>query len=241
MAFTVDWGAGPGGMQHGRGHRKIIHKSDYRVTGFAMLPRDGGAYSVTQVLGTRKDGRFAGGVAYVDRNANGFYDIGEGKGGVTISLGSRRTTIWKSGAYALAVGSTSGGILIARWEELQYSTPCPPGKNNIKFDFVIQPQQEYAVADRLIDAVERIDDASSNAKKRFGAAIRLYLAAQDLHLDEPRAARVKALTDTAVQELLTVHISIRQALASSDSNRVQQLVKDNRGRYQPTAADAWLK
>jgi uncharacterized protein YkwD len=60
------------------------------------------------------EGPFVTGVAYRDDNGNGFYDIGEGLGGVTATVmpGDTSTTTSSSGGYAIPLGTTSGSIFV---------------------------------------------------------------------------------------------------------------------------------
>jgi len=128
--FQVDWGDGPGatyGMQAGRGHRVAIHDETpeagidpdvgiNREVGIAVklgtktvgsnIPV--GPHLVTQDFATDSsaDGYgtpFVTGVAYYDLNANNFYDLGEGIGGLTVNV---------EGASSYAVTSASGGYAV---------------------------------------------------------------------------------------------------------------------------------
>jgi|GEM_PF-714979 len=127
--FQVDWGNGPGatyGMQAGRGHRVAIQDETpeagidpdvgiNREVGIAVKlgsntvgSNSVGPHLVTQDFGTDSsaDGYgtpFVTGVAYYDLNANNFYDLGEGIGGLTVNV---------VGASSYAVTSASGGYAV---------------------------------------------------------------------------------------------------------------------------------
>jgi hypothetical protein len=117
--FEIDWGGDPatqGGMQTPPGHRDDIHSPNFREVGIGVINGRNGANPnipavgpevVTQDFGT-EDGTlsFITGVVYFDGNGNGFYDVGEGIGGVTVSI---------PGADFFAITSASGG----------YSVPTP--------------------------------------------------------------------------------------------------------------------
>ncbi|SKA79731.1 Cysteine-rich secretory protein family protein [Prosthecobacter debontii] len=119
--FQVDWGAGPGGMQSGRGHRVNIHDEDFREVGIGIVLGSKkntvsgltvGPQLVTQNFGARNTNQaFVTGVAYYDINGNDFYDPGEGIGGITVNV---------SGSSFHAVTSTSGG----------YAVPVPTANAN---------------------------------------------------------------------------------------------------------------
>lgn len=120
------------GMQNPRGHRNSIHDvfvpdpADpgyteeqlviHREVGIAVVLGTNtaagrppvGPHLVTQNFGTEVNAEgletpFVTGVAYYDLNANNFYDLGEGIGGLTVNV---------EGASSYAVTSTSGGYAV---------------------------------------------------------------------------------------------------------------------------------
>ena len=113
--FEVDWGgtAATGGMQSPPGHRQNIHSTQFREVGIGnVLGSNGGSGGVGPQLVTQDFGSVGGllpfvtGVVYRDLNGNGFYDPGEGVGGVTVNVSS---------ANYYAITASSGG----------YSVPVP--------------------------------------------------------------------------------------------------------------------
>ena len=119
VGFQVDWGGGAatGGMQSPPGHRQNIHSASFREVGIGVvLGSGGGSGGVGPQLVTQDFGTVGGllpfvtGVVYRDLNNNGFYDPGEGLGGVTVTIG---------GANSYAVTASSGG----------YSVPVPGSGN----------------------------------------------------------------------------------------------------------------
>ncbi|MBI3416967.1 MAG: carboxypeptidase regulatory-like domain-containing protein [Verrucomicrobia bacterium] len=115
-SFEVDWGgtAATGGMQDPPGHRDNIHNPDYREIGIGVVIGTNtkvGPQLVTQNFGTSFEATpLVTGVAYYDLNGNGFYDSGEGIGGVKVTI---------PGANYYAVTANSGG----------YSVPVPADGN----------------------------------------------------------------------------------------------------------------
>jgi hypothetical protein len=113
--FEVDWGGtvATGGMQSPPGHRVNIHSAQFREVGIGVvLGSNGGPSGVGPQLVTQDFGSVGGllpfvtGVVYRDLNGNGFYDPGEGVGGVTVNI---------SNANYYAITASSGG----------YSVPVP--------------------------------------------------------------------------------------------------------------------
>jgi hypothetical protein len=90
--FEVDWGgsAATGGMQSPPGHRVNIHNTGFREVGIGVVNGSNGGVGpqlVTQDFGSVGGLLpFVTGVVYRDLNGNGFYDPGEGLGGVTVTV-----------------------------------------------------------------------------------------------------------------------------------------------------------
>lgn len=117
--FEVDWGGGPGGMQTPAGHRINIHNGNFREAGVGVtngLRGNVGPQLVTQEFSSRTGiTPFITGVVYFDFDGDGFYDIGEGLGGVRVDV---------PGSDWFAITSSSGG----------YSVPVPAnGTYNVTF------------------------------------------------------------------------------------------------------------
>jgi hypothetical protein len=118
--FQVDWGlGGSGGMQPGRGHRVNIHSPNFREIGVGMVLGTNGLVGpqiVTQDFASRSASPSLGtGVAYYDLNGNGFYDIGEGIAGltVTVSGASSYCTTAAGGGWAVPVPTAAATRTVA--------------------------------------------------------------------------------------------------------------------------------
>ena len=115
--FQVDWGSGTGGMQIARGHRANIHSANFREVGVGVVSGTNGRVGpqlVTQDFGTGTASQaFITGVAYYDVDGDGFYDPGEGIGGLTVQAqGASRTAVTAdSGGYAIPVATTNANRL----------------------------------------------------------------------------------------------------------------------------------
>jgi uncharacterized protein YkwD len=114
-AFAVDWGPPPaiGGMQNPPGHRDNMLYPSFREVGVGVVDGVNGSVGpqlATQDFGTQiSSSPFLTGVVYFDLNGNGFYDVGEGIGGVTVNTpGSTYFAVTAdSGGYAIPI-STNG-------------------------------------------------------------------------------------------------------------------------------------
>ena len=125
--FYIDWGNGPGGIQSPAGHRNNMLNPNMTEVGIGALADTSGVtqvgpWVVTQDFASRTD--YAAqlvGVVIDDADGDAFYDMGEGRGGITVTavgtMGRFTTTTWAAGGYqmVLAPGSYtvtfSGGSL----------------------------------------------------------------------------------------------------------------------------------
>lgn len=104
--FMIDWGnAEPG-------HRTNIMDADYRDVGVGILNNTNsdpefGPQVVTEDFGsTFTPDATVLGVAYNDRDGDDFYSVGEGVGGLGVSVAGSSTTSASSGGYALQTSAT---------------------------------------------------------------------------------------------------------------------------------------
>lgn len=143
--FEVDWGGttNTGGMQNPPGHRLNIHNSTFREVGVGVVDGVNGSVGpqlVTQDFATQPSATpFITGVVYYDLNGNGFYDVGEGIGGVTVQVpGSTYFAVTAaSGGYAVPV-TTNGDYAISFSASGLSSNRVATvaGQANVKVDYV---------------------------------------------------------------------------------------------------------
>jgi hypothetical protein len=141
--FEVDWGYGTGGMQSPPGHRLNIHNSGFREIGVGVVLGSNGGVGpqlVTQDFASRSALLpFITGVAYYDLNGNGFYDLGEGLGGVEVTVtGSSSYAITaRSGGYSVpAPANNSVTVRFAAAGIPDFSQAVAVGSANVKVDYV---------------------------------------------------------------------------------------------------------
>ena len=110
--FIVDWGGSPatGGIQSPPGHRTTILNPNYREVGIGVVDSTAnglGPEVLTEDFGSLgAAGTFLLGVDYDDTDHNGFYSIGEGLAGISISVGGTSVTSSSSGGWTLATNAT---------------------------------------------------------------------------------------------------------------------------------------
>jgi len=142
-AFEVDWGPGTYGMQTPPGHRLNIHDGDFREVGIGVVDGVNGSVGpqlVTQDFATSRSATpLISGVVYYDLNGNGFYDVGEGIGGVTVQVpGSTYFSVTaNSGGYAVPV--TANGTYTITFSAsglTNQTTVTVTNLFNVKVDYV---------------------------------------------------------------------------------------------------------
>lgn len=239
MGFVVDTGpGGTGGMQPGRGHRVNMANGRFREVGCSAVPH-GGRLSVTHNFGGGSAGRYCGGVVFVDLNRNGAYDIGEGRGGVTVagSDGSKTQT-WSSGAYTLELKSAGDIQIQAELDGRAHKQSFAAGKDNVKFDWVIPQQADLDACDKLVADVEKAGAAESTTRTR--ALVALWLGTRQLALDAPRAAKVQELGGATGTKLEASQAAVRGAM-DGDAGAFRKIVDEESKAWRGTTAELWFR
>ncbi|RIK62971.1 MAG: hypothetical protein DCC65_16655 [Planctomycetota bacterium] len=127
----------------GRGHRVTMLNGNFREVGIAVVrgffTRNGTRYDSimqTQDYGTSANSpTFVLGAVYDDANRNGQYDFGEGRAGVTVSLGDVSRTTNSGGGYSFAVNQSGPYTLRFPGNRTQ-DLNIVRGQKNIKIDLV---------------------------------------------------------------------------------------------------------
>lgn len=146
--FFIDWGFGPGGIQSPAGHRNNIMNGDLTEVGIGVVEDHSsatqvGPYVVTQDFGNR----FAYkaqlvGVSYDDSDADNFYSMGEGNGGISVVVtpaagGGASTITQAAGGYSVEAAAglnelefSGGGLATSVSVQVAFAT------ENVKVDLV---------------------------------------------------------------------------------------------------------
>jgi hypothetical protein len=237
--FIVDHGEGPGGMQPERGHRRNM-MGDFREVGPGAVPHAQGHFCVTHNFGGR-EARFAGGVAYIDLNANDFYDPGEGVGGVTIRSSDGPSVLtWKRGAYALELKSRGAVTLVAELDGERATKTVPAGAENVKFDWKIPVEVPLRKADRLLAAVEKAGEPGTPGHAR--AVVNLAFETRGLYLDADRKAKVDELVKEVRPKLEAAQQEVLEAIRDPETTPgLAKFISDRRDPYRGTAAEPWFQ
>ena len=167
--FEVDWGYSVGGMQTPPGHRIIIHSPAFNEVGIGVTNGVNGTVGpqlVTQDFGYRLDSTpLITGVAYYDYNGNSFYDVGEGIGGVnvTVSGASFYALTCNSGGYSVPVPGNGTYIVTFSGAHLPSTniTVTVSGGANVKVDFR-PPYSPPTIGGPVVPVVNRNNNYSFN-------------------------------------------------------------------------------
>lgn len=135
-------------MQHNdlflsAGHRVNMLNDSYREIGlgqetgyFNTSGRDWNSSMLTELFGTSGSRYFVTGVAYTDRDANDFYGIGEGLGGVQVASGAASTTTAAAGGYALGLAAGTAVAVNGTVAGKAFSLTVDLSQGNVKLDIV---------------------------------------------------------------------------------------------------------
>lgn len=151
--FAIDWGNDPksvGGIQNPAGHRELLLSGNYREIGLAVtaendLKTNVGPLIITQDFGNRTaldNKAWLLGVAFQDLNNNGFYEAGEGVGGVNVEVRAANqpnsnpviTTTLDAGGYQTLLNPGQYQVSFLKSGKLLQSQTVAIGTNNIKAD-----------------------------------------------------------------------------------------------------------
>lgn len=124
-------------------HRRNMLTDSYREAGigqeagkFFTQGHDFNSSMVTQNFSKSGTNYFVTGVSYTDRNANNFYDIGEGVGGTSFSAGGRSSTTASAGGYALRVTLDDAVSVTGTVGSRNFSVLLDVSTENAKLDIV---------------------------------------------------------------------------------------------------------
>lgn len=240
IGFIVDYGDGPGGMQKGRSHRVILAMWDLKEVGIGVVKHGEGSLSVTQNFGERRNvPRMAGGVVYIDRNDNKFYDVGEGVGGVKVSASDGSSTVtWSSGAYTLDLRTPDAVTLTADFGGKTATQKEKAARANIKFDWIMPKEAVDARADQLIAAAAAVPAKNVD---HFAAMLALHANTRDLQCDETRRQKIEDMTKGAREQLAAAQTAVIEGLKNFDPKSFFMMAVETRKPFRKTAVDDWFK
>ena len=239
-AFVIDWGkGGPGGMQKGRGHRKNVLGSKYTVIGIGAIAHEKGKLSITHNY-SRDNQRRAGGVVYRDRNRNGFYDIGEGVGGVSIGADGSEIDTWQSGAYAMPITPETDRLTVKLYGQ-RYVRRIEPSTQNVKFDVIAPSRAELTRIETLVKELPPKGGTASQEVARFKRLIEIEHLAREALILEEKLEEIERLTSGVRKEIDATTGEVRSAVETGDAKTARTAISKHAKRYAGTPMAPWFR
>jgi hypothetical protein len=172
-------------------------------------------------------------VAYIDRNANDFYDAGEGVAGVAIrAVSGTSTKTWASGAYALELKMDAEVELEAAFEGATWRHAAT-GSGNVKFDVVLLPPDLVQRVDQLLARIEPAAVKEKSQPSLRAALLELHVLTRGRALDDTRASRVASLTAEVSRQLEADRTVVPELLEERAYRKAydaaRRLLRDYRG------------
>ena len=131
------------GLMRSAGHRLNLMNEEFREVGiaqelgvFTQASQNFNASMLAEVFGRSGDTVFVTGVAYTDKNKDGFYSIGEAQAGVTLSVTGQSTKTQAAGGYALGVAASNSVHVSGIVGKLSFTADLFDVAGNVKLDVV---------------------------------------------------------------------------------------------------------
>ena len=131
------------GLMRSAGHRLNLMNEGFREVGiaqelgvFTQAGQNYNASMVAEVFGRSANTVFVTGVAYNDKNKDGFYSIGEAQAGVTLSVAGQSTKTQTAGGYALGVVASDVAHISGTVGKLSFTADLFHVTDNVKLDVV---------------------------------------------------------------------------------------------------------
>jgi uncharacterized protein YkwD len=159
-AFLLDWGVSDDGHRQNIQQPNVNSQNAYRDVGIGVVSASGGSVGpmvVTQDYGSQPSEKAqVVGVAYNDTQGTGYYQVGEGDAGVTITAVNRATgqvsstTTWATGGYELPLDNGSYRLIASVNGQVVGSQDITINGQNVEQDFNLQGTSQ---ADSLSNAI----------------------------------------------------------------------------------------
>ncbi len=136
------------------GHRENILDGDFREIGVGQIQGDFKGYNASMVsqeyAASGNAMRFVTGVMYDDKDGNDFYSVGEGKGGIAVSLGGTTTASMSAGGYQ--VKAPTGLVTVTFDGDIVFKVDTKQG--NAKVDLVDGSTLESSASLTIVDGIQ---------------------------------------------------------------------------------------
>jgi len=243
QAFLIDWGVAD------KGHRRNILEpgvdadSSSREIGIGIVPSGKfgfGPFVVTQNFGRRANAKAQLlGVAFDDRNGDRTYNVGEGRGDVTVQAkdlatgATRDVETWDAGGYQIELNPGRYRVTAKVGGQTFRTRDVEVGTRNVKFDVFTS------------DAPDQPTASDDNAQPAREQAAREQAAREQAAREQAareQAARVQAAREQAAREQAAREQAAREQAARDSASRDlvvrNQAARDQAARDQAAAEQA---
>lgn len=219
-------GTGSGGMQERRGHRRCMIDCRWREVGVGIFGWGRGELSHVMLYGeAAASGRLLGGVAIEDRDGDGFYDVGEGLGGVHVSVGDLATMTSASGAWRIDLPTgAKRAPLIARLGPLERRLDVAAGRDDVLVDLLFDVGAAVRERDDELAALPE----TATARLR---ALRLELLQLRAPGDDVEVALAEQVAETKA--------GLLAALGTGSRSEFGKLVRAAKKEFARTVVESW--
>lgn len=187
-SYVIDWGPGTGGMLNDRPHRQTLIDPNANLAGMSMGRKSGlfqqdvdasrPRMNTQQLAQVDNLGVFITGAIFQDKNGDGWYESGEGLGGVQLtfeapSANTYHTTGWGSGGYQIRlpagkyIATASGGGM----KYTQRSSEITVGNSNVWKNWIYDPNTIPPDADEANNSLASATELSGDPVSITGLSI----------------------------------------------------------------------
>lgn len=214
---------------------RLALKPDWREIGIAAVKGKGG-YSAVFIFGPGSATRHIGGMAYADANRNLAYDPGEGKAGVTITVGGQTATTGAHGVWWLALPDANGGEVKMAAGEHRTAQALDAKPHNAIYSWRLPDAADIKAADALMAAVQKAGTDQSKLKPALGD---LLIGTLKSAIDDERRAKIAALVEPIREDFISTRTKLLEQVTEEPKAYRAQVEVMRKVWY--GAMPAWFK
>lgn len=215
---------------------RLALKPEWREAGIAVSKGKGSGYSAIIVFGQGTATRHIGGMVYADANRNLAYDPGEGKAGVTITVGGQTATTGAHGVWWLALPDANGGEVKMAGNGHGTAQKLEAKPVNQVFAWRLPDAADIKAADALMAAVQK---AGADPTKLKAAQGDLLIGTLKSALDDERRAKVTALVEPIREDFVATRTKLMEQVTEEPKAYRAQVEVMRKVWY--GAMPAWFK
>lgn len=235
--FIIDWGPDADGMQSPRGHRLSCMSSYNREIGIASVRFEKKRYFATchNFGNNRAVPRFIGGVFFRDANANAYYDLGEGVGGIRITADSgEETQTTASGNFTLPMQHRNACSIRVQHDGQTFTWTYSAGNENVWLHAVVPDKGERQKVDALLLAYE-------TSEKMQADILRVWWKTRHLSMSQEHKKRIEEISHKEVVYLQKHQIICMRIYSQGNKKKAAKVISKYARMYKMTVVSAWFR